>query len=316
MELIDWRWCRSWRSSSPRQRRRRPRSALLDLKVVDPAAGSGHFLLAAARRIGKELARVRTGEPEPAPEAQRAAIRDVVRHCLYAVDRNPLAVDLCRSRSGSRATIPAAALFPRPPRQARRQPDRRVRPRCAEEGHPGRRLQAAHRRRQGPRAGALRRNQREAEGQETLGLFGSEDLAAAEAGIARARELEALEDDSPAAVHEGRRYQGSVSCTPTSGACARRATSGPRRSSPSWRCPHRRAGAATDHRSCARALRNQPGIQGVMKTALELAQEHRFFHWPLEFAEVSAGGGFDVRSAIPLGTHQAAKQGILRRPRS
>ena len=43
-----------------------------------------------------------------------------------------------------------------------------------------------------------------------------------------------------------------------------------------------------------RALRNQPGIQGVMKTALELAQEHRFFHWPLEFAEVSAGGGFDV----------------------
>ena len=70
--------------------------ALLDLKVVDPAAGSGHFLLAAARRIGKELARVRTGEPEPAPEAQRAAIRDVVRHCLYAVDRNPLAVDLCK----------------------------------------------------------------------------------------------------------------------------------------------------------------------------------------------------------------------------
>jgi hypothetical protein len=54
--------------------------ALLDLKVVDPAAGSGHFLLAAAWRIGKELARVRTGEPEPAPEAQRAAIRDVVRH--------------------------------------------------------------------------------------------------------------------------------------------------------------------------------------------------------------------------------------------
>jgi hypothetical protein len=70
--------------------------ALLDLKVVDPAAGSGHFLLAAARRIGKELARVRTGEPEPAPEPQRAAIRDVVRHCLYAVDRNPLAVDLCK----------------------------------------------------------------------------------------------------------------------------------------------------------------------------------------------------------------------------
>ena len=39
---------------------------------------------------------MRTGEPEPAPEAQRAAIRDVIRHCLYAVDKNPLAVDLCK----------------------------------------------------------------------------------------------------------------------------------------------------------------------------------------------------------------------------
>ena len=49
--------------------------ALLDLKVVDPAAGSGHFLLAAAARIGKELARVRTGEPElvPRPSAPRSA---------------------------------------------------------------------------------------------------------------------------------------------------------------------------------------------------------------------------------------------------
>lgn len=31
-------------------------AALLSLRVCDPACGSGHFLLAAARRIGKELA--------------------------------------------------------------------------------------------------------------------------------------------------------------------------------------------------------------------------------------------------------------------
>ncbi|WP_287961008.1 hypothetical protein [Caldilinea sp.] len=37
-------------------------------KVLDPACGSGHFLLAAARRLGKELARLRSGEDEPAPE--------------------------------------------------------------------------------------------------------------------------------------------------------------------------------------------------------------------------------------------------------
>jgi hypothetical protein len=70
--------------------------ALLSLKVCDPAAGSGHFLLAAARRIGKELAKVRTGEDQPTPTEFRMAVRDVIQHCIYGVDLNPLAVDLCK----------------------------------------------------------------------------------------------------------------------------------------------------------------------------------------------------------------------------
>jgi type I restriction-modification system DNA methylase subunit len=70
--------------------------ALLSIKVCDPASGSGHFLLAAARRLGKELARIRTGENEPSPEKLREAIRDVVAHCIYGVDKNPLAVELCK----------------------------------------------------------------------------------------------------------------------------------------------------------------------------------------------------------------------------
>ena len=70
--------------------------ALLSLKVCDPASGSGHFMLAAARRIGRELARVRSGEAEPNPEDYRRAVRDVIRRCIYAVDKNPLAVDLCK----------------------------------------------------------------------------------------------------------------------------------------------------------------------------------------------------------------------------
>ncbi|MGC9528768.1 MAG: Eco57I restriction-modification methylase domain-containing protein [Limnospira sp.] len=69
---------------------------LLSLKICDPACGSGHFLLAAARRLGKELARVRTGEAQPGPEPLRQAIRDVIQHCIYGVDLNPLAVDLCK----------------------------------------------------------------------------------------------------------------------------------------------------------------------------------------------------------------------------
>ncbi|MBE9001429.1 restriction endonuclease [Nostoc sp. LEGE 12447] len=70
--------------------------ALLDLKIVDPACGSGHFLLAAARRVGKELAKIRTGEAEPGSEPLKLAIRDVIQNCIYGVDLNPLSVDLCK----------------------------------------------------------------------------------------------------------------------------------------------------------------------------------------------------------------------------
>jgi hypothetical protein len=70
--------------------------AILSMTVCDPACGSGHFLLAAARRLGRELARVRTGEDEPTPEQFHLAVRDVISHCIYGVDANPLAVDLCK----------------------------------------------------------------------------------------------------------------------------------------------------------------------------------------------------------------------------
>jgi methylase of polypeptide subunit release factors len=71
-------------------------AALLSLRVADIACGSGHILLAAARRIATELAVVRTGEEQPSPGAFRSAIRDVIRECIYGVDLNPLAVELCK----------------------------------------------------------------------------------------------------------------------------------------------------------------------------------------------------------------------------
>ena len=70
--------------------------ALLNLKICDPAAGSGHFLLAAARRVAGEVAKLRTGDTEPTPGEYRRALRDVIRRCIYAVDKNALAVDLCK----------------------------------------------------------------------------------------------------------------------------------------------------------------------------------------------------------------------------
>ena len=69
---------------------------LLSIKVCDVAAGSGHILLSAARRIAIELARVRTGEDQPSPEPYRQALRDVINHCIYGVDKNQLAVELCK----------------------------------------------------------------------------------------------------------------------------------------------------------------------------------------------------------------------------
>ena len=73
----------------------RPADALLDLAIVDPACGSGHFLLAAARRLADRVARIRAGGT-PTPDDYQRALRDVVRRCLYGVDRNPLAVELCK----------------------------------------------------------------------------------------------------------------------------------------------------------------------------------------------------------------------------
>jgi methylase of polypeptide subunit release factors len=73
-----------------------PEKGLLSLTICDAACGSGHILLSAARRVGFELARVRSKEDQPTPPVLRAAIRDVIRHCIYGVDLNPLAIELCK----------------------------------------------------------------------------------------------------------------------------------------------------------------------------------------------------------------------------
>lgn len=73
--------------------------ALLSLKVCDPAVGSGHFLVGAAHRLARHLARVRAlsqGESEPSPLLYQHALRDVIGRCLYGVDVNPMAAELCR----------------------------------------------------------------------------------------------------------------------------------------------------------------------------------------------------------------------------
>ncbi len=73
--------------------------AILTLKVCDPAVGSGHFLVGAAHRLARHLARARAlaqGESEPSPLLYQQSLRDVIGRSLYGVDLNPMAAELCR----------------------------------------------------------------------------------------------------------------------------------------------------------------------------------------------------------------------------
>ena len=76
--------------------------AVLELKVCDPAMGSGAFLVEACRALGERLVQAWTRWPEtrptiPADEDEHLhARRLVAQRCLYGVDKNPRAVDLAR----------------------------------------------------------------------------------------------------------------------------------------------------------------------------------------------------------------------------
>jgi hypothetical protein len=70
--------------------------AILALDVIDPACGSGHFLLGAARRMATRVAQIRANaDGTDAPDYARA-MRDVARNCIHGVDRNPMAVELAK----------------------------------------------------------------------------------------------------------------------------------------------------------------------------------------------------------------------------
>lgn len=91
--------------------------ALLSISVLDPACGSGHFLLAAARRIAVHLARIRAqireglnGGGQPTPDDYRHALRDVVTHCIFGADLNPMALELARMALWLEAYTPDAPL--------------------------------------------------------------------------------------------------------------------------------------------------------------------------------------------------------------
>ena len=75
--------------------------AILDLKVLDPAMGSGAFLVEACRQLSAKLVDAWSAHATPLdlpPDEDELlhARRLIAQRCLYGVDKNPMAVDLAR----------------------------------------------------------------------------------------------------------------------------------------------------------------------------------------------------------------------------
>ena len=88
----------------------RPVEALLQLTVCDPACGSGHFLLSAARRLADEVARLRAPGGAATQTDYRHALRDVVSRCIFGVDKNPMAIALAKTALWLEAYTPDRPL--------------------------------------------------------------------------------------------------------------------------------------------------------------------------------------------------------------
>ena len=75
---------------------------VLMLRVLDPAMGSGHFLISACQYLAEEIAtNPHTRDPEAEiQEGEQSTItfwkRKIAEHCLYGVDLNPMAVELAK----------------------------------------------------------------------------------------------------------------------------------------------------------------------------------------------------------------------------
>ncbi len=81
------------------------------LKICDPACGTGHFLVPAARRIARQLAVIGSGEKNPAAEILQVALCRVIENDIYGMDIDPSAVELCKFNlwleAGKPAELPA-----------------------------------------------------------------------------------------------------------------------------------------------------------------------------------------------------------------
>ncbi len=269
----------------------RSAEAILRLRVLDPAMGSGAFLVAACRYLATaaEQALVREGEwrPDDSAPTRRAELRRAVaQRCLYGVDSNPTAVQLAR------LSLWLTTLASERPLTFL---DHHVVVGDSLLGagfHDLARHPASGRRRQ-------RRDER------TLPLFGAD----AEAQMARhvlpdRFRLASDPDDTPGSVREKERALAALSAPGTP-------LSRWKTAADVWCASWFRTGgslSAGTYGDVLASLVDRPSSlrprqhAAIIGEAATVAQRRRFFHWELEFPEVffdAAGrrlpdGGFDA----------------------
>jgi methylase of polypeptide subunit release factors len=287
-----------------------PEAALLDLRVADIACGSGHILLAAARRIATELAVVRTGEEQPSPTAYRAALRDVIRTCIYGVDLNPLAVELCKVALWLEAHNPGQPL---------NFLDHHIK--CGNAivgfvshdevntGVPNEAL-ATLPGDDKDTAAEFRKRNREQRRANTATLKFSDEVTKHLAEILdRWKSLSALPEKTPADI-EAKKKEFNAFTTGKNAYLLNQIAAIPIAQFYLPKTPENAAKIITDEQFRRYWSGSQtPQGQGVA-AALTIAHRKRFFHWFLEFPEVMAKGGFDCILGNPpyLGGNRIANR--------
>ncbi|MDW8223944.1 MAG: hypothetical protein RMJ82_13450, partial [Gemmatales bacterium] len=257
-------------------------------------------MLAAARRLGRELARIRSGQDEPAPELVRAAIRDVITHCIYGVDKNPLAVDLCKVALWIEAHTEGKPLTFL---------DHRIR--CGDSllgvfdlaalkhGIPDDAFNPVSGDDKSAATAAKRQNREERAGIRELPFQPAQQLHhLADA----ARQLDQLPDDHPEHIRAKQQLYHSICHSPEA---VRQRTA-----ANLWTAAFFQPLASREQRTANPAplittgaladwLDGQPIDARLTAHANARAAQLRFFHWPLEFPEVFVQGGFDVILSNP-----------------
>lgn len=275
--------------------------ALLSITVLDPACGSGHFLLAAARKLSEKLAQIRSGSENPGKRDLIAARREVISRCIHGVDKNPAAIELCRLALWLEAhTVGKPLTFL----------EHRIRPGDALVG-----VDKLERLREGipdgafkpvtgdhkPTASAMKKRNKKFRTTKQYGLFGGQlqleaDMDRFAAGY---RAVEAMRnDDLQDRAEKEARYakyksdrgwwKDKVACDLFTYAFFQRYPEGLKDSE------------VVDTELLLKQLNSAGSSNAALEAkAIELSERERFFHWPLEFPDVWKRGGFDVVLANP-----------------